>query len=156
MLLPGTLTGFLVVCALGLAACGREDASVHSAADPDLIQSIERERLRALVEADIETANRIHAVEFELVSPSGRIYSRDQYLGGIESGDLDYLVFQPESEIKVRMGGSAAVVRYQSTIEIRVDDQYFAPERFWHTDTYELRDGQWQVVWSQATAIAAE
>jgi hypothetical protein len=23
----------------------------------------------------------------------------------------------------------------------------------WHTDSYEQRDGRWQVVWSQATEI---
>jgi len=25
--------------------------------------------------------------------------------------------------------------------------------RYWHTDLYERRDGQWQVVWSHATEI---
>jgi hypothetical protein len=24
---------------------------------------------------------------------------------------------------------------------------------YWHTDYYELRNGQWQVVWSQSTEI---
>ena len=24
---------------------------------------------------------------------------------------------------------------------------------FWHTDVYEIRDGRWQAVWSQATQI---
>ena len=28
-------------------------------------------------------------------------------------------------------------------------------DRFWHTDMYDLRDGRWQAVWSQATRIRA-
>ncbi|MEM9169788.1 MAG: nuclear transport factor 2 family protein [Pseudomonadota bacterium] len=82
------------------------------------------------------------------------LISRDQYLGGVQTGELDYLVFEPASEIKVRIVGEAATVHYRSTIEVSVGDEYFAPERFWHTDTFEVQDGQWKAVWSQATAIA--
>ena len=35
------------------------------------------------------------------------------------------------------------------------EDLRAAERRFWHTDIYELRDGRWQVVWSQATRIPA-
>ena len=139
--------------ALLLAACVH-DEDKSAGVDPNLFRSLEAERLRALVDGDMETANRLHAADFQLVNPSGRIYSRDQYLGGIESGELDYLIFEPETEIQVQVGGESAVIRYESTIEIQVGDQYYAPEKFWHTDTYEWRDGGWVVVWSQATAIA--
>lgn len=117
------------------------------------IAAIEEARLKALVEADMEAANALHADDFQLVNPSGRIYTKETYLGGIESGDLDYKTFRPESEIEVRVNGKSAVVRYRSTIEITVGDRYYPPENFWHTDTYEFRNGRWQVVWSQATTI---
>ena len=148
-----TVAGVALACGLSLVACGNDRGSAAAATDPELIRSLERSRLHALVEADMDTAVQIHADDFQLVNPSGRIYTRDQYLGGIESGDLDYLVFEPESGIQVRIAGQVAVIRYRSTIEIKVGDQYFAPERFWHTDTYEFRDGRWLAVWSQATAI---
>ena len=119
----------------------------------ETITAIEEARLKALVEADMEVAKALHAEDFQLVNPSGRVYTKETYLGGIESGDLDYTIFRPESEIKVRVFGKSAVVRYRSTIEITVGATYYPPENFWHTDTYEFRNGRWQVVWSQATTI---
>ena len=54
----------------------------------DVIRSIERQRLRALVEADVVTARRLHADDFQLISPSGGVFSKERYMGEIESGGL--------------------------------------------------------------------
>ena len=53
----------------------------------------------------------------------------------------------------VRVQGTMAVVRYQARIEIALGGHALPSLRCWHTDAYELRDGRWQVVWSQATEI---
>lgn len=121
-------------------------------AEADLIRATERERLRALVEANMEVARQLHADDFQLINPRGGSLSKEQYLGGIASGQLDYLVWEPES-IEVRLYGEAAVIRYQSQLEIVVQGQKVPRQRYWHTDTYEKRNGRWQVVWSQATGI---
>ena len=121
-------------------------------ADADLIRSTERERLRALVQADTAVANRLHASDFQLINPSGGTLSKEQYLGGIATGVLDYLVWDPDS-IAVRGYDQAAVIRYSSHLEIVVQGQKVPLSRYWHTDIYERRNGQWQVVWSQATEI---
>lgn len=120
--------------------------------EADLIRATERERLRALVEANMEVARQLHADDFQLINPRGGSLSKEQYLGGIASGQLDYLVWEPES-IEVRLYGEAAVIRYQSQLEIVVQGQKVPRQRYWHTDTYEKRNGRWQVVWSQATGI---
>ena len=120
--------------------------------EADLIRATERERLRALVEADMEVARQLHADDFQLINPRGQSLSKEQYLGGIASGDLDYLVWEPES-IEVRLYDQAAVIRYQSQLEIVVQGQKVPRQRYWHTDSYEKRNGRWQVVWSQATEI---
>lgn len=120
--------------------------------EADLIRATERERLRALVEADMEVARQLHADDFQLINPLGQSLSKEQYLGGIASGDLDYLVWEPES-IEVRLYDQAAVIRYQSQLEIVVQGQKVPRQRYWHTDSYEKRNGRWQVVWSQATGI---
>ncbi len=75
-----------------------------------------------------------------------------QYLGGIATGVLDYLVWDPDS-IAVRVYDQAAVIRYSSHLEIVVQGKKIPLSRYWHTDIYERRSGQWQVVWSQATEI---
>jgi hypothetical protein len=120
----------------------------------DHFRELERTRLRALVAGDVALAHELHADDYELIPPGGRPLSKAEYLGGIESGDLRYDVFEPASEIAVRLHRTAAVVRYQARIEITVSGGRDSG-LFWHTDVYELRDGRWRVVWSQATRIPA-
>jgi hypothetical protein len=120
--------------------------------EAELIRATERERLRALVDADMDVAWRLHAEDFQLVTPGGATYSREEYLGDIASGEIDYLVWEPTSEIEVRVYGEGAVIRYRAHIEIVFGDSKDVLNT-WHTDSYEKHDGQWQVVWSQATRI---
>jgi len=121
--------------------------------EEDLIRLVERERLRALVSADLETADRLHAHDFQLITPVGRALSKAEYLGAIDSGDLNYLVWEPDSAIQVRVSGEAAVIRYTSRLENEAGGHKNPLRRHWHTDSYEKREGRWQVVWSHATAI---
>lgn len=129
--------------------------AVGAASPPDLaaLEKVEHERVRALVDADIETARKLHADDYQLINPMGGVITREQYLGAIASGDLDYLSWTP-GQMAVRHFGSGAVVRYQAEIQVVVKGVPDAPVgKLWHTDVYELRDGRWQVVWSQATHI---
>ena len=111
----------------------------------------ERERLRALVAADLARASQLHADDFQLINPLGGVLSKQQYLGGIGSGQLKYLFWEPGS-IAVRVYGDSAAIRYPSELEVVVQGRHIPRQRYWHTDLYERRDGQWQVVWSHATA----
>ncbi|MGI9626425.1 MAG: nuclear transport factor 2 family protein [Longimicrobiales bacterium] len=119
--------------------------------DPsEQLRQIERERLRSLVVGDLDVARRLHAEDFQLINPNGLPWSKDQYLGRLESGEFEYRVWEPEGEIQVRHYGDAAVIRYAAHLEILVGGQERSL-RAWHIDLYERRDGEWQVVWSQAT-----
>jgi hypothetical protein len=119
----------------------------------DLLQTTERERLRALVSVDVGRAAQLHADDFQLINPLGGALSKDQYLGGISSGQIHYLYWEPEA-IAVRSYGSAAAMRYQSELEIVVQGRHIPRQRYWHTDLYERRGSAWQVVWSHATAAS--
>ena len=124
-------------------------------ADPVLeatLRGTERERLSSLVKPDLPVAERLHADDYELITPGGTAMSKREYLDSIAAGDLDYLVFEPSSEIQVRLYDRAAILRYRVRIEILVNGEKDSGT-FWHTDTYELRDDGWQAVWSQATRI---
>jgi hypothetical protein len=116
----------------------------------ELLRSTERERLKALVTADTERAAQLHTDDFQLINPLGGVLSKEQYLGGISSGQIHYLYWEPES-IAVRLYADSAVIRYRSELEIVVQDRHIPRRRYWHTDVYERRGGQWQVVWSHAT-----
>jgi len=123
----------------------RDDTAEAELAD------VERQRLRALVAADVRLAAELHADDFQLVTPSGDTYSKDAYLEGVAAGEINYLHWEPEA-IDARVRADAGCVRYRSTIEIVVEGRALPAGRYWHTDYYERRDGRWQVVWSQATA----
>jgi hypothetical protein len=120
---------------------------------PDELRAVERERLHALVNADIAVARRLHAEDFQLINPLGGALTKGDYLGAIESGEIKYLMWEP-GNIEVKLYTDAAVLRYQAELRITVKAIPDAPTgRFWHTDLYERRDGAWQVVWSQATQV---
>jgi hypothetical protein len=117
------------------------------------LSEVERRRLKALVDADVGAAEAVHADDYQLITPGGASLSKTAYLGQIADRSLVYRRFEPDGEMTVRiLGPSAAVVRYQ----VLIDAEYpGGPDvhRYWHTDIYELRDGRWQAVWSQATRI---
>jgi hypothetical protein len=102
---------------------------------------------------DLEVADLLHASDFELITPSGIVLSKEQYLGRVASGELDYQVWQPDSPIAVRLFDGAAFIRYRSQLDIVDGGRRVGLKHYWHTDTYQRRDGRWQVVWSQATEI---
>jgi hypothetical protein len=80
-------------------------------------------------------------------------FQAEEYLGAIGSGHIDYVSWEPE-EIAVRVHVQSAVIRYRARLEVIFGGHRVAPGAYWHTDTYELREGRWVVVWSQATAIS--
>ena len=120
--------------------------------EADILRETERERLRALVAADVTRARQLHADDFQLINPLGGVLSKDEYLGAIGSGVVNYLFWEADA-IAVRVYGDVAIVRYQSQLEIVVQGNHIPRQRYWHTDVYERREGQWQVVWSHATGI---
>ena len=127
-------------------------AMVHTQDEGDELRATGRERLRSLVEGDLETARRLHADDFQLINPAGVALSKEQYLGELASGALDYILWEP-GMIEVRRYGEAAVIRYQAQAQALAGGRRTELRRFWHTDIFEKRSGHWQVVWSQATLI---
>jgi hypothetical protein len=122
--------------------------------DVELLRSTERERLHALVTGDMERANQLHTDDFQLINPLGGAVSKEQYLGGISSGQIHYLYWEPET-IAVRVYGDAAVIRYRSDLEIVVQGHHIPRQKYWHTDLYERHGMEWRVVWSHATASSS-
>ncbi len=141
-----------VILAVALAASTACRPPSNASAEAEVIRETERERLKALVEANIEVARALHADDFQLINPVGEPSSKEQYLDAVASGELDYLRWEPEV-IEVRIYGEAAIIRYQSQLEVVVQGQNLGLRRHWHTNAYEKRNGRWQVVWSQATVI---
>jgi hypothetical protein len=122
--------------------------------ETDDVRATARERIRALLDVDMEVARQLHANDFQLVTPLGAVFSKEQYLGAVAAGHLHYLVCEVDSPIDVRMYSDVALIRYRSQIEIEVQGQRYQRAPYWFIDAYERREGRWQIVWSQGTGIA--
>ncbi|GLR11619.1 hypothetical protein GCM10007907_04090 [Chitinimonas prasina] len=118
-----------------------------SAPSADYIRTLESERTQALVRRDIALAMRLHARDYQLITPGGRTYSLTEYHEDIKSGALRYEGWEI-GPCEVRLSPSMAVIRYKAKLLLASGVIHC-----WHTDTYEFQDGTWQAVWSQATAI---
>ena len=123
--------------------------------DVTVVLELERSRLRSLVERDMVAAERIHAADYELVTPAGETRTKVTYLGDVATKRLEYLAFEPTSSIAVRATRDLIVLRYVAHIRLSVGVADEVDLSAWHTDHYEKRDGRWTVVWSQATEISA-
>ena len=136
---------FTLALLLVVVGCGGGNSSGSGmAADAAAVRATEQQRLHALLHDDLETASKLHADDFELINPLGETSSKEAY---IDSGEaFAYTIWKPISPMRVRVNGDSAVIRYESELEI-----HGTRGNYWHTDYYEKRNGQWQIVWSQTT-----
>ncbi|MCZ8235841.1 MAG: DUF4440 domain-containing protein [Inhella sp.] len=112
-------------------------------------QALETKRTRALVLRDMATCEALHAPEYQLITPAGRVMDRATYLGAVSAGPF-YEAWDIVGEMECRLSPHMAAIRYRARLRFpsgRVVE-------VWHTDTYECRQQGWQAVWSQATAIS--
>jgi len=125
---------------------GTESAEVAGSPE-EFFRTLERRRTRALVERDLATLEELHSPDYQLITPAGRVFSREAYLGAIKAEPFyaGWLV----GEMTFRISAQMAVVRYRAHLRFPSGREVVC----WHTDSYEWRPQGWQAVWSQATEI---
>jgi ketosteroid isomerase-like protein len=155
MLMPNrrlalAVTGLAMTLATASVALG---APSTSAAEIQRLQSLEVARQRALVDGDAATLELMLAEDFVLVPPPGLPLTKDEYVGAVDSGAIDYHAFHAVTPIEVGFYGRVAVVTYRSYIDVVVAGLGAFQTEVWHTFVYERRGGHWQVIREQATAV---
>jgi len=113
--------------------------------DAAFFRSLEERRTRALVEQRMDVVEELHAPEYELVTPAGRVMHRADYLSAIE--EAPFYTAWDIADMKCRISADTAILRYKATLRFPSGREL----QCWHTDLYERREGRWQAVWSQAT-----
>jgi phage baseplate assembly protein W len=106
-----------------------------------------RRRTGALVAREMDVLEELHAPDYELVTPSGRVFDRRRYLDAIAKEPF-YAAWEA-GPMACRISADMAVLRYEAKLRFPSGKQVLC----WHTDLYEQRAGRWQAVWSQATEI---
>jgi len=107
--------------------------------------------LRAELDADTHTAGRLLAPDLQLIDVTGTAETRADELATI-GGGVDFVTLEPIGPISVRVHGDSAVARVKLKFKVVAQGQTVQHEG-WTTDQFERRDGRWQVVWSQTTAV---
>ena len=110
--------------------------------------ALELRRTRALVERDLATLEELHSTEYQLITPAGKVFSREAYLAAIKAEPF-YAAWKLEA-MTVRVAADMAIVRYKAHLRFPSGREVVC----WHTDSYERRAQGWQAVWSQATGIS--
>jgi hypothetical protein len=122
-------------------------ASQATTPNADYFRALEVQRTQALVARDMPTVERLHASDYELISPPGHVMSRERYLSHLAADEF-YANWE-HGAMRVHVSPGMAAVRYQAKITFpsgKVVD-------CWHTDIYALQQGTWKAVWSQATQL---
>ncbi len=115
--------------------------------NPDFFRELELRRTAALVARDMPAIEALHAPEYQLITPAGRAFSREKYLGMIAS-QVFYTAWEC-GPMAVRVSADMAAVRYHAKMSFPSG----TVRQAWHTDIYERRPAGWQAVWSQATEL---
>jgi len=121
--------------------------------DAAFFTALEQARTQAIVQRDMPTIERLHAPDYELVTPAGRVFSRARYLAAIAAEP--FYAAWAHGPMQARISPAMALLRYQATITFPSGRVVLC----WHTDSYEWRAeggaAGWQAVWSQATQLPA-
>jgi uncharacterized protein DUF4440 len=149
LVIPAAVVAALLITASAVAWA---HGSAQGSSQADRLRAIEHARTQALVEADTATARRLMADDYQGINPGGQPLSRDDLLAPVKAGVLDFLVDRAASPISVRLYGDAAVLRYQRDFDLVIAGTRLT-HKAWSTELYERRDGRWQIVWEQTTAV---
>lgn len=115
------------------------------------LKQLEDRLIRAWIEHDREAIEALLSDDWAVIDPGGRLLTKAQVLQefasrdrDIESGSIDDLRIRTFGEVAVVTGRTTATGTYQG-------DRTSVKLRF--TDVCVRRDGDWQVVASQATLL---
>jgi len=104
-----------LMCAAMLAACSQEMPDVEDTSTPSHEETVAalrqavRDIDRACVEGNTEFFRRVLTGDFHFTGPDGETLTKQQAVGGFESGAVRFTAFETD-EVDVRVYGDMAVV----------------------------------------------
>jgi ketosteroid isomerase-like protein len=134
--------------------------SVHAAPIPLLhrddrlhreIENLESQWLKAVVQNDVATVNRLLADDYLGINPDGTLETKADALAQQRSGTLKITSIDPEN-VKVRVYGDTAVVTSKVQVEGRNGDRDVSG-LYHYTRVYSRRSGEWKVVSFEASRL---
>ena len=113
------------------------------------IVELERERLKAMINADSEALNSILSDDLTYIHTTTREDSKKSLIDSLAGGGLSYKSMDTEG-VKVRIYGDAAVVTGSAAIKVSSGGRLLEFSILF-TDVYAKQEGRWQMVAWQST-----
>jgi uncharacterized protein (TIGR02246 family) len=121
----------------------------------DELRALEHQRIEALTSKDLDTLQRLLADDYHVINPGGQQVGKFDLVNGIRENFIAYTLWEVDGATAVLASDTLAVVRYRASLQVAVQGEAQPPQRLWHTEVFEKRDGAWQAVMSQDTRVSA-
>jgi len=124
----------------------------HMPDNAQMIIDLDRKRMQAMAEKDIDTLNTLLGDDLVYTHSSARLDTKQSLIGNMQSGATVYNAVEP-SDVKAQDLGGAVVLTGVARIRVTSGGKPNAfAVRF--TDVYANRGGKWQMVTWQSTRLA--
>jgi hypothetical protein len=120
-------------------------SAVSNAADEQEVLRVEREYIRANLDADTDTLREILADEFTIRTRWGRAITRAERLARLDNYGLAFQYFKTDN-VRVTVTGDTAVVTGRAYIKGSDEEPWEPGRAYGYSREYEKRDGRWQIV----------
>ncbi|HVS82585.1 MAG TPA: nuclear transport factor 2 family protein [Pyrinomonadaceae bacterium] len=148
ILLIAALT--VTVLSVALGQMKTHKANKNNAAEQE-VKQVHKERLQALVNADISKLDKIVGDDLIYISPTGKVQTKAEIVSDVKSGALKVSSIE-QGDANVRIYGNTAVVTYLATAKF-VDNGREYNNQIRSTSVYVKRNGHWQLVSQQLTRV---
>ena len=108
-------------------------------------------RVEALLANDFAALEQLLADDLTYVHSNGMLDTKESYIGGLRSGRSRYLTMDM-SDVQVRSLGDTALINAKFNARVKVGDHEVNPQPR-VLIVYAKRDGRWQMIAWQSTAI---
>ena len=149
-ILAVTLTAAAVLVA-SAGPVGAQAAS--SAAVEEQIKKIEKDRAAAVTRADVAALDAVTSDDYSLIDRNGRVRDKAQTMSAIKTGDIK-ITSNEVSDLKVRVYSDTAVVTGRADTKGTIGGKDVSGPMLF-TRVYVKKNGRWQSVAFQQTAISA-
>ena len=149
-----TLAVTLTAAAVLVASAGPVGAqAASSAAVEEQIKKIEKDRAAAVTRADVAALDAVTSDDYSLIDRNGRVRDKAQTMSAIKTGDIK-ITSNEVSDLKVRVYGDTAVVTGRADTKGTIGGKDVSGPMLF-TRVYVKKNGRWQSVAFQQTAISA-
>ncbi len=122
----------------------------------EAIRGLERERFRAMVDANVEDLDQLVSDVVSFVHTNGKRETKRQFIDAILSGHRRYRQIEIQSQDVLSFGREICLVTGRALIEMEANNGALLYPIAYTSVHAQEQDGQWRLVAWQATRCALE